>query len=673
MGRPTFAQQIPQMIEGMIPKKLKRDVRVVSIDPADRWRYRNLLEQSILAGGVKIIIADKECGITFHRRADELRNRERSEFGFVAKQKHMNIATEVCENCRECTRLTGCTGLTLVDTDHGPKVQTDLSACVNDRACERIGACPSFEQVTIIRKQPPRECEVDPDTIDLPAPPRPLHADSDKWRCLLAGVGGMGITAATHILTAAGREMGYHVQFIRHNGVAVRNGGVFSQLLYTRDDAHNGNGNGKATAAIPYGGGDLLIGIDLLEAVRAIDPNERYRIASPDRTAAVINTAVTPTVRELLGIDEVDAPQLDATVRRYTHREQYFGYDVAELSQRLFGSRQYANIVLLGAAYQKGLLPLQADALHRAIKAVLPDEAGRNLQAFTVGRQIVVDPNHYALPGAHRRERAGRTYSVRVASLRRRRGERTARRFRKLVLDTRKQLGGAAHDPAFVRALVVAMYDCFNWGGMHYAKRYAQRIAAVARRDEAEHGYQLTHAAIVNLARVMVIKDEVYVSQLLTSDEKYEHDRMRFNVDPSRGDQILYRHYHRPEFVVFGRHVRFEWRSRDWQLRLMAKLRVLRKLMPGWHKREYRYRDFFERIVDQVDYQPGRSPREYQRWLAILRTPETVTGFRDVWYPRMVDARRKAERLLATDPQLFEPPAPPTPAKRVSLPVVMTG
>jgi indolepyruvate ferredoxin oxidoreductase len=675
MGRPTFAQRIGPMIEGMIPRKLKRDVRVVSINPADRWRYRNLLEQSILADGVKIIVADKECGITYHRRADERRRRERAEFGFVAKRRHMNIATEVCDNCRECTRLTGCTGLTLVDTDHGPKVQTDLSACVNDRACERIGACPSFEQVTIIRRQPPRECDVDPDTIDLPAPPRPVHADSDKWRCLLAGVGGMGVTAATAILTAAGREMGYHVQFIRHNGVAVRNDGVFIQLLYTRDDAHaaSGNGNGKPTAAIPYGGGDLLIGVDLLEAVRAIDPNHRYRIASPDRTAAVVNTAVTPTVRELLGVDDVDAPQLDATLRRYTRREHYFGYDVAELSQRLFGSRQYANIVLLGAAYQKGLLPLQAEALHRAIKAVLPDEADRNLAAFTVGRQIVANPSLYALPGEHRRERIGRTYADRVAALRRQRGERTTRRFRRLVLDTRQQLGGAAHDPTIVRALVVAMYDCVAWGGIPYAKRYAQRIAAIARRDEAQHGYQLTHAAIINLGRVMVIKDEVYVSQLLTSDEKYERDRRRFNIDPSRGDQIIYRHYHRPEFEIFGRRIRFEWGSRDWQLRIMARLGVLRKLMPGWHKREYRYRDFFERIVDQVDYQPGRSPREYQRWLAIVRTPETVTGFRDVWYPRMVDARRKAERLLATDPQRFEPPAPPVPIKRVSLPVVMTG
>ena len=73
--------------------------------------------------------------------------------------------------------------------------------------------------------------------------------------------------------------------------------------------------------------------------------------------------------------------------------------------------------------------------------------------------------------------------------------------------------------------------------------------------------------------------------------------------------------------------------------------------------------------MDQVDWHRGRSPREYQRWLAILQTPQSVSGYREVWYPRMEAARRRAEELLATDPQLFEPPAPPVPRKSVSLPI----
>ena len=45
------------------------DVEHAPATEADRDRYRQLLEQTVLADGVKVVIADKECGITFHRRA----------------------------------------------------------------------------------------------------------------------------------------------------------------------------------------------------------------------------------------------------------------------------------------------------------------------------------------------------------------------------------------------------------------------------------------------------------------------------------------------------------------------------------------------------------------------------------------------------------------------------
>ncbi len=75
----------------------------------------------------------------------------------------MNITPEVCENCLECTKATACPGLTTIDTDYGKKIDTDLTWCVNDGACERVRTsneiaesvkpCPSFEQVTVIRQK----------------------------------------------------------------------------------------------------------------------------------------------------------------------------------------------------------------------------------------------------------------------------------------------------------------------------------------------------------------------------------------------------------------------------------------------------------------------------------------------------------------------------------------
>src|SRR4029077_19474719 len=113
----------------------------------------------------------KECGITFHRRARSEERGKLAELGYLPKKTHMNVSTEVCEFCLECTNQTGCPGLKMTDTDYGPKIQTDFSWCVNDGACQRIDACPSFEEVTIHRKQPPRNPDEHVDLTDLPEPP----------------------------------------------------------------------------------------------------------------------------------------------------------------------------------------------------------------------------------------------------------------------------------------------------------------------------------------------------------------------------------------------------------------------------------------------------------------------------------------------------------------------
>ncbi len=82
-----------------------------------------------------------------------------------------------------------------------------------------------------------------------------------------------------------------------------------------------------------------------------------------------------------------------------------------------------------------------------------------------------------------------------------------------------------------------------------YAERYCNTLVDVFNKDHAGYGYAITRAVVWNLAKVMLIKDEVYVAAMLTSPEKYRKDRRRYNVNPSRGDKITYRHHNRPEFV----------------------------------------------------------------------------------------------------------------------------
>ncbi|MDX1563808.1 MAG: 2-oxoacid:acceptor oxidoreductase family protein [Phycisphaeraceae bacterium] len=643
-GHAQTAIEIEQVVRGMVPRSAKSQVRVVRMNPEERDEYREALEKTILAPGVKIVIADKECGITAQRRVKAKERQELRNEGFHRQKQFMNIATEVCENCRECTTQTGCPGLKVVDSDYGPKIQTDLSWCVDDGACARIHACPSFEEVTVLRRASPRRGDEHVNLYNIPDAPRPLHADKDTWRCYLSGVGGMGIGTATAILVTAGHAMGYHVHFLDKKGLAIRNGGVFSQVVFTR------NAGKPTTATIPYGKADLLLGVDMLEASRSIDPNQPFRVAGTDQTTAVVNTAKTPTILNLMGRDDFDLDQLEDSIRSAVHPECYFSFNVGDLCERLLESKLYANIMMLGMAYQLGYLPLHLEKIEDAVRQVVRHEVDRNMRAFHIGRKIVEKPQDFVVSLTHEYESARQALRRKAHALEaafgwpsKRRGKRIADGFRELMQQTFRSTRGMKVDDALMRDVIVRAHDCVVWGGLAYARRYCRRLVAVFKKDGTRRDHRLTRAVVWNLAKVMLIKDEVYVSAMLTSPEKYQRDRKRFNVNPARGDRIVYRHYNRPEFSFFGQKIRFHWRARDWQLRVMARCRWLRKLMPGWHQRERDFRDWYEKLVDRAEWS---GETEYKQWLYALSTPETVSGYREIRYPKQESARAMAEAIL---------------------------
>ncbi len=128
----------------------------------------------------------------------------------------------------------------------------------------RIDACPSFEQVIVTRKRPPRLPDEVVDLQGIPDPPlNDVWAKKDLWRCYLAGVGGMGIGVAGDILVRAGHKDGLYVGFIDKKGLAIRNGGVFSQIQFSKHPL-------QGSPLMPFGKADLLIGVDAVEATRRV-------------------------------------------------------------------------------------------------------------------------------------------------------------------------------------------------------------------------------------------------------------------------------------------------------------------------------------------------------------------------------------------------------------------
>ena len=644
LGNPTFAQDIEQVAQGLTGNS---EIDIVRTNPEDRVNYKKYLEKTILKPGVKIVIADKECAITYQRRVRREQRKTLANDGFLKHEKHINITPEVCEFCRECTTATGCPGLKIIDTDYGEKIAIDRSNCVSDGACARIKyACPAFEEVIVTRKRPPQKEHVESGYKDLlsdaPLPPPPLLTFDRNWNMYAAGVGGMGIGTISKVLVVAGYLQGYDVTFCDRKGLAIRNGGVYTHIAYTQPKVH-------ASPMIPYGKADLLLGLDILEAVRGITAQSLFRVASPSRTAAVVNTAKTETISTLIGKDDFDPETLEDELQTFTNPNAYFGIDLFAVSEQLFGNKLYANMMLLGAAFQRQLIPIELEPLQIALKQMVPHaDLDINMKAFTVGRRLALQLSESSVNASSVKTLV--TYVEMIESKRhilerKWNGKRLAQEYVTLVEDVVKTLNIGSD--SVNRTLALYIYDLAQFEDMGYARMYAEKIKQVYTRDSADYDYRATKAAIRYLHKVMLIKDEVYVAHLLTSEEKLQRDKELYGVDTANGDKIRYVHLNRPHFTVMGLDIEGDINTRNWQLNLMKRMKFLRRWLPQWHAKEKAFREWY--ITHVIDTFAPVDAERYKKHLRALECVEEVRGYREIRYPKMEVAKQTVEGLLAQE------------------------
>lgn len=659
LGNPTFAQDIETVAQGLAGKS---EITIVRVNPEERLSYKKYLEKTILKPGVKIIIADKECAITYHRRLRREQQAIKEKNGFLKVEKHINITPEVCEFCLECTKSTGCPALKIIDTDYGNKIAIDRSNCVTDGACARIKyACPSFEEVVVTRKRPPRS-----QTIQLsekpingsdgweetglskllaqigldagqPLPPPPPRNIDTVWSAYAAGVGGMGIGTISKILVVAGFIQGYEIHFCDRKGLAIRNGGVYTHVTYTHKDA-------KISPIIPYGKADLVLGLDILETVRGISADSVFRVASKKRTDAVVNTAKNETMSTLIGKDSFEIDSLESTIEQNTN--EYVGINLFDISEKLFGTKLYANIMILGVAFQRGMIPIELKPMQLAMKQMVKrSDLEQNMNAFEIGRHLAINENTEKATLQYITDIPKKTYEETLEEKRtilseKSRGKRIANAYQSIVEATVERL---KLDENTNRLLAIYVYDLIQFEDTKYAQRYIEKIEQIYEKDS--DGFQATTAAIKYLHKVMLIKDEVYVSHLLTSKEKLARDKIRYNVDEKNGDKIKYLHLNRPHFTVMGLEIEHDINARNWVLHLMKRMKFLRRWLSQWHAREKEFREWYIREV--IDTFSPTDDESYSKHVKALESVENVRGYREIRYPTMEEAKKTVEKLLA--------------------------
>src|SRR3989449_4232091 len=589
MGDETEAQDIERIVRAMG----KRSLYVRKMPPSNREEYMKELDKAFERKGVKVIIADKECGITFHKRKRAERNKIIQEQGFIKEETFINISQEVCENCRECTKNTGCPGLTIINTDYGEKIGIDQPTCVSDSYCTKIMACPSFVKVISTRKNPPKPRAR---LISLNQIPDAKQRDFDEnWNIFITGIGGMGVGVLSSTLARAGTKQGYTVKFNDKKGLAIWNGAVSAHVLYSKDRA-------KISTIVPNGKADLLVGLDMLEAERSLI------YASRARTTAVVNSSVIPTIPMLAGMMNYPS-DVEDNIRKHTNSDEYFSGRIGGRSELFYGNKLFTNIILLGMAFQKGLIPVSEKNLVDAImETVSASQRNRNMEAFRLGRKLVVEPELLEFKNIVADEKILQLFGAKETYqqlLDRKsdtilhsfwmfwKGRTAAEAYRSIVQDAVSKMN---LDEETNRNLARRVYDMVMWGGLDYARKSVRMVLEVFMVDRADKDYQATKTVIMNLAKVNAIKDEIYTPLLLTDEEKLERDKIRYNVDEENGDRIKYVHLNRPEFEILGKQVRFnlpQWLAHNWLMNIFKHARFTRSILTRWrwHKRELGVRD----------------------------------------------------------------------------------
>jgi indolepyruvate ferredoxin oxidoreductase len=298
--------------------------------------------------------------------------------------------------------------------------------------------------------------------------------------------------------------------------------------------------------------------------------------------------------------------------------------------------------MMLGVAYQLGLIPVSAHAIAWSIKDTIRRDHRKNLKAFNIGRKLALAPR--ALPNKPQPETWEQLVTNKERILRKSRlfGRSWAMRFEKQVQWAMKQMRDLSEKAKY--DLTLRIYDLMQYQDHRLSKRYIELVRDTYRRDSADRHYAATVALIWNLARVMLIKDEPYVSYLLTRYEKKQRDIAKYNVDVSNGDKLVYRHHTNPEFNIGKFRVRLRLTTTDWQLRLVRHCKWWRKL-PGWHRRETAFRDWYIGLLGRLAL---TSDQAYAQALKVLRCPEEATGYREIRYPKMDQIKAQIEAELSS-------------------------
>jgi len=482
---------VPDLIQQLKGEGVKR-IELVSNAPEQHRALADhtvsVSDRSELQAVQRSLRETAGCTVLIYQQLCATEKRRRRKRGELPDAKSRVIINDVvCEGCGDCGIKSNCLAVIPKETEFGRKRTIDQAACNTDRSCVN-GFCPSFVSVSGGRQKASkglinsrRHDDQKGAMAELPAPIQPVV--DQPWNVLVTGVGGTGVLTVAAVLSMAAHLESKGVATMNQTGLAQKFGPVISHLRIAKNqrDIH--------AVRIPAGDADLIIGADLL--VTASD--DALAKVHAKRSHSVINDSLSSTAEFLHNPDAVihDQAMKQSIIAEHAQDRVTF-LPATEMAAALLGDPIATNLFLVGYAYQKGLLPVSAQAINRAVE-INAVRVEFNQRAFYWGRRAYIDAQKVA------------------------------------------EMAGLA-EPRFVPKQTLAeivdyrYQDLVGYQNQAYAERYKRRVEAVAELERAR-GLEplLSKSYAAALHKVMAYKDEYEVARLY-ADGRFEQ-RLREQFD----------------------------------------------------------------------------------------------------------------------------------------------
>jgi indolepyruvate ferredoxin oxidoreductase len=540
--------------------------------------------------GATVLLYDQRCA------AEKRRLRKRKKLPDPALRVFINEA--VCEGCGDCGVKSNCLSVQPVDTEFGRKTQIHQSSCNKDYSC-LDGDCPSF--LTVIPRGARRRKERATPALDreLPEPTLRVPAQASVY---MMGIGGTGVVTVNQILGTAALLDGKHVRGLDQTGLSQKGGPVVSHLKISETMTDTSN-------KIAAGGADCYLGFDLLVAASPTNLDH----ARSDKTIAVVSTSQVPTGAMVTQTD-VHFPELAALttpIGRVTRKDENVYLDALGLAELLFDDHMAANLIVLGAAYQAGAIPVSARAIEEAI-VLNGVSVTMNTNAFRAGRLAVADPAWLA---GLRKHRVGAVETVTPLSA-----------------EARALVDRVGAEGELRRLLEIRVPELIAYQDAAYARPYVEFVGKVAAAERAAVPGEtsLGEGVARYLFKLMAYKDEYEVARLHLANDL----AAQLAEEYPDGVEVRYA-LHPPILRAMGMKKKLKLgRWFDGGFRLLTAMRGLRgtALDPfgraGVRRVERELIGEYRALVEKSLV--GLSPDTHARAVKLANLPDVIRGYEDI-------------------------------------------